>query len=243
MDWEGQPTSLSCVIAGNISRDREVLLETLEHLSKYYKTIFYIDGSLDHRNQLNDLDDSYAELKKYISRMDNVIYLHDNVAIADNVAFIAVNGWWTYDFNSDIDDDQAELFLRDNWGANTSELAKIYAMAYSDARYLVSSVEKLQDIEGLKKIVVITNTVPLPQLIHDTSTRESVKFNVLGNSLMSQCIVADENNLIDTWCFGHHDMPVDEIISGIRFVSNPRQNLEDAWDRLPYNPKKIIIDI
>ena len=92
------------------------------------------------------------------------------------------------------------------------------------------------------KIVIITNTVPLPQLIHDSDTRDSVRFNLLGNSLINQCILNDERNLIDTWCFGHYQNPVDEIINGIRFVSNPRHNIEDAWDKLPYNPKKIIID-
>ena len=58
LDWEGQPTSLSCVVAGNISQDRNVLLETLKHLSQCYKTVFYIDGHLDHRGQLMDISGS-----------------------------------------------------------------------------------------------------------------------------------------------------------------------------------------
>lgn len=242
LNWEGQPTSLSCVVAGNVSRDRNVLFETLEHLGQQYKHVFYIDGSLDHRNQLADLNDSYKELAQQISKIDNVVFLQDNVAIADKVAIVACNGWWTYDFNSDVSDDQAEMFLRDEWGCNTNELASIYAMAYGDARYLTVSIERLQEIQEIEKIIVITNTVPLPQLIHDTTTRDSIKFSILGNSLISQCLAADERNLIDTWCFGHYENSVDEIVAGVRFVSNPRRNLEDAWDKTPYNPKKIIID-
>lgn len=242
LDWEGQPTSLSCVVAGNISQDRNVLLETLKHLSQCYKTVFYIDGHLDHRGQLMDISGSYKELKLQISNIENVVYLHDNVAIATDIAVVACNGWWTYDFNPNIDGDQAEQLLKEDWKCNATELANVYALAYSDARYLVTSVEKLQEYEEIKKIVIITNTVPLPQLIHDTDTRDSVRFNLLGNSLVNQCILADKNNLIDTWAFGHYQNPVDEIINGIRFVSNPRYNTEDAWDRLPYNPKKIIID-
>ena len=241
-DWEGQPTSLYCVVAGNVSRDRNVLFETLKHLGNQYKTVFYIDGSLDHRDHLSSLNDSYNELKQQISRLGNVVFLQDNVVIADKVAFIACNAWWTYDFDPYIDGDQCELLLKEEWQCNNNELAQIYAMAYGDARYLTASISKLQDMAEVEKIVIITNTVPLPQLIHDTQSRESVRFNLLGNSLINQCVIADERKIIDTWCFGHYENSVDEIFDGIRFVSNPRRNMEDAWDKLPYNPKKIIID-
>ena len=243
LDWEGQPTSLYCVVAGNISRDRNVLLETLEHLGKQYKTVFYIDGSLDHRNQLDDFNGSYKELKQQISRMSNVIFLQDNVAISNGVAFLACNGWWTYDFDPMIDGDQSEQLLKEDWQCNPNEIANIYALAYSDVRYLNASIKKLQAIDEVEKIVIITNTVPLPQLIHDTATKESVRFNLLGNSLLNQCVLADTKGLIDTWCFGHYENPVDEVFDGIRFVSNPRRNMEDAWDKLPYNPKQIIVDL
>jgi len=242
LDWEGQPTSLYCVVAGNISRDRNVLLETLEHLGKQYKTVFYIDGSLDHRDQLSDISESFRELKCQIKKMNNVIFLQDNIAFTDNVAFIACNGWWTYDFDPYIDGDQTELLLKEEWQCNTGDLANVYALAYSDARYMSSSIKKLQEYEEIEKIVIITNTVPVPQLIHDTLSRESVRFNLLGNSLLRQCKIGDTRGLIDTWCFGHYENPVDEVFDGIRFVSNPRRNLEDAWDKIPYNPKKIIID-
>jgi len=243
LNWEGQPTSLYCVVAGNISRDRNVLLETLKHLGKQYKTVFYIDGSLDHRDHLSDMNESYKELKKQISRMGNVVFLQDNVAIYSGVAFVACNGWWTYDFNPLINDEQAEKLLKEDWQCNTNELANIYALAYSDVRYLSASIERLQTIEEVEKIIIVTNTVPLPQLIHDTASKESVRFNLLGNTLLNQCILADSKELIDTWCFGHYQNPVDEVFDGIRFVSNPRRNIEDAWDRLPYNPKQIIIDL
>ena len=242
LDWEGQPTSLSCVVAGNISQDRHVLLETVEHLSKHYKTVFVIDGHLDHKGNLLEIANSYKELKRQMSQIENVVFLHDNVAIATDVAIVACNGWWTYDFDPQIDGDQAERLLKEDWNCNDTELANIYALAYSDARYLTTSIEKLQEYKEIKKIVIVTNTVPHPGLIHDTDTRDSVRFNLLGNSLINQCILSDKRRLIDTWCFGHYHHPVDEIMSGIRFVSNPRYNLEDAWDRLPYNPKKIFID-
>ena len=236
-DWEGQPTSLNCVIAGNISEDRNTLLSTLEKLGKCYKSVFYIDGSLDHRHHLGNLSESHAELKRLISRMDNVVYLQDNCIIQDKVAIIGCNGWWTYDFSWDVEPQQAEQWLKEDWKINDVDIATIYSMAYGDARYLTSCVQKLQTYKNVEKIVIVTNTVPFAGLLScDRPLMDSVRINLMGNSLITQCMAADERELIDTWCFGYYHEPLEEYNSGIRFVSNPRA------DRLVYNPKRIVID-
>jgi len=236
-DWSGQPTSLNCVVAGNVSRSFDTTIRTLEHLGKCYKSVFYIDGSLEHRDCLPYLSENYAEFKKVISRMDNVVHMQDNVVIQENLAIVACNGWWTYDFNYDIDPEQAEKWLQEDWTINDTEIATIYSMAYGDARYLTSCIQKLQTYKNVKKIVVITNTVPFPGLLsHDQQLMNSVRFNLMGNSLIMQCLAADEKELIDTWCFGHYPEAIEEMNNGIRFVSNPKA------DHPVYNPKRIVID-
>lgn len=234
-DWTGQPTSLNCVVAGNVSEDRLVLLDRLEHLTTQYKSVFYVDGHVDHRFHLGHLGESYAELLDEVKSIPGVTFLHNNVAISEHVAFLGCNGWWTYDFNSNIDQDQVEMWMQKEFTCNQQDMANVYAMAYSDARYLASSVTKLQEMSEVKKIVMITNTVPAPYLVHDTLTHESMRSGILGNSLITQCVAADHRNLIDTWCFGHYQEAVDEMMNGIRFVSNP-------GTQSPYNPKKIFID-
>ena len=237
-DWTGQPTSLNCVVAGNVSRSFDTTIKTLEHLGECYKSVFYIDGSLEHRDSIQYLSDSYAEFKKIISRMDNVVHMQDNVIIQENLAIVACNGWWTYDFNYDIDPEQAEKWLQEDWIINDTEIATIYSMAYGDARYLTSCIQKLQTYKNVKKIVVVTNTVPFPGLLaHDTQLMSSVRMNLMGNSLVTQCLAADEKDLIDTWCFGHYPEPIEEFNTGIRFVSNPKAH------HPVYNPKRIEIDL
>jgi hypothetical protein len=236
-NWEGQPTSLNCVVAGNVSKDFDTTIKALEHLGEQYKSVFYIDGYLEHQNSLAYLDESYKEFKTVISRMDNVVYMQDNVVIQENLAIVAANGWWTYDFNFDVEPGEAEELLKSEWVINDTEIATIYSMAYGDARYLTSCIQKLQTYKNVEKIIVITNTVPYSGLLaHDKPLFESVRLNLMGNSLITQCLAADEKELIDTWCFGHYPEPLEEFNSGIRFVSNPKA------EHAVYNPKRIEID-
>lgn len=236
-DWTGQPTSLNCVVAGNVSRSFDTTIKTLEHLGECYKSVFYIDGSLEHRDSLSYMSESYSELRKQISRMDNVVYLHDNVIIQDKLAIVACNGWWTYDFNYDIDPPQVEEYLKKDWVINDAEVANIYSLAYGDATYLTTCVSKLQEYKNVEKILVVTNTVPYPAILaHDNGLMGSLRFNLMGNSLVTQCLAADKKDLIDTWVFGHYPEPLEEYNSGIRFVSNPKT------DHSVYNPKRIEIE-
>ena len=48
--WDCQPTSLYCVVAGNVHHDRLQLKHTLEKVATQYSTVMYIDGHLDHVN-------------------------------------------------------------------------------------------------------------------------------------------------------------------------------------------------
>jgi hypothetical protein len=50
-DWTGQATSPYCVVAGDVARDRQLLLaDVLKHLGECYPGgVFYIDGNDEHR--------------------------------------------------------------------------------------------------------------------------------------------------------------------------------------------------
>jgi len=47
-NWEDKATSLYCVVAGNISSDMGVLLNTLKYLTNFYQGIFYVPGALEY---------------------------------------------------------------------------------------------------------------------------------------------------------------------------------------------------
>ena len=61
-DWTGQPTSQYCVVAGDIARDRALVIDALEHLGTVYQGVFYIDGNDEHKDYGGNLSQSYKEL-------------------------------------------------------------------------------------------------------------------------------------------------------------------------------------
>lgn len=244
LDWTGQATSMLCVVAGDISRDRSVVIETLRHLGECYRAVFYIDGNDEHRFSLDDLGDSYRSLAKEIADIPNVTYLQDNVCIVDGVAFLGTNGWWTYDLDPDIDYDQSRLWFRDRYQINESAVSNVEAMAFNDYAYLAKSVERLQTHQDVRTIVLITHTVPSVDLVsHDNEIAGTYRLNSTGNSHILKALRADTEQKISTWCFGHYHNDIDSTIAGIRFVNNCRGRGKTPWSKAVYYPKRIEVEV
>ena len=125
-DWTGKPTSLFCLIPGNISSDVVTVHRVLKHLSNLYQGVFYIDGSLEN-SDMYSRDERVEELKQLCGGLRNVIYLHNNVVVIDGVALVAINGWYkNYKNNKIVDDFHAKCFR------------------FEDISYLEKTLEKLQ---------------------------------------------------------------------------------------------------
>lgn len=239
-DWTDKPTSPYCVVAGDVARDRQLLVDTLRHLGTVYAGVFYIDGNEEHKNYYNDLEDSYQDLKQSIVDIPNVIYIHDNVIIINGVAILATNGWWAWDFDESIDFDQSIDWFKGRTMANDYIIGEIAECAYNDTLYLVNSVRKLQTHPEVKDIVIISHTVPVPELVMpDPDLAGTWRFNVMGNKHLTRVFEADTENKISTWCFGHYHRPVDQIYNGIRFVNNCRGKGDSDWRQTVYQPKRI----
>lgn len=242
-DWTGQPTSMLCVVAGDISRDRDLVKETLTHLGQCYRAVFYIDGNDEHRWTLDDLGSSYRGLVEELGQIPNVVYLQDNVCIVDGVAFLGTNGWWSFDLDPEIDYDQSKLWFQDRYKVNHTISAAIETMSFQDFAYLANSIKKLQTHQDVKKIVVVTHTVPFLGLVdHDTEVSGTYRMNSTGNSNMMRILTEDTERKISTWCFGHYHGKIDSTISDIRFVNNCRGRGNTDWCQTVYYPKRIEID-
>lgn len=109
-DWTDRVTSPYCVVAGDIACDRSAVIETLAHLGRCYQAVFYIDGNDEHKYHMEDLDDSYRALAKQLAPLKNVVYLQDNVAVVDGIAFVGTNGWWGWDFDMTVDPTESALW-------------------------------------------------------------------------------------------------------------------------------------
>lgn len=240
-DWSGQATSPYCVVAGDVSRDRKILVDTLTHLGECYPGgVFYIDGNDEHRYSLDDLGASYFELSQEIKNIKNVVYMQDHVIIVNGVAFLATNGWWCYDFDSNIDLDQSVNWYQNHNNISQGAALAINGVAYHDAAYLINSVSKLQTHQEVKAIVLISHTVPAPWIIdHDIDLVDTWRFNCMGNRHLQQAVEEDTENKITTWCFGHYHKSVDRDFGGIRYVNNCRGRGDTDFSQSAYYPKRI----
>jgi len=243
-DWTGQPTAPYCVVAGDVSREHDLVAKTLRHLSECYAGVFYIDGNDEHRYRLEDLGDSYKNLKKQIQSIQGVVYLQDNVVIINGVAVLATNGWWGYDFDISVDYDATQDWYRDYTQSSQSAADSIVGIAYHDAAYMSNSIKKLQTHKEVKSIVVVSHTLPAPWLCdHDIDLVDTPRFNCMGNQHLQLCIDEDTENKIKVWAFGHYHRPVDQDLNGIRYVSNPRGRGNTPWIQAAYYPKRIEVKI
>ena len=245
-DWTGQATSPYCVVAGDVGRDRHQVIQCLKHLGKNYQAVFYVDGNDEHVDHWEDLDTSYRDLVRRIKRIDNVVYLQDNVVVINGVAILGTNGWWGFDFGRTVDATQSAQWFQQKWQGQASghALQQITAQSTNDALYMYHSVKRLQTHGDVRYIVMVTHTVPVPQLIqHDIELADTHRFNCMGNSSMDLCLEVDVQRKIHTWCFGHYHMPVDQTLQGVRFVNNCRGRGDSPYRQWAYQPRRIEIDV
>jgi predicted phosphodiesterase len=244
-DWTGQATAPFCVVAGDVARDRDVLIDTLTHLGKCYPGgVFYIDGNEEHKDYLEDLSESYRDLYQRVSQIKNVVYLQDNVVIVNGVAILGTNSWWTYDFDPSITVDQCIMHTQELYQISNSAITNIIGLAYHDAAYLVKSVEKLQKHSEVKSIVLVSHTIPAPWIIeHDPDLVGNWRFNVMGNTHIVKALNGDTENKIKTWCFGHYHRPTDRPSGDIQYVSNPKGRGDTKWCQHVFYPRRIEIEV
>ena len=243
VDWSVMPTSPVCVVAGNISCDRRLVLETLRELGRSYQAVFYIDGNHEHELHLNNLGYSYADLAHKISRIPNVVYLQDNVVVIDGVAILGTNGWWGFDLDLGVDPTGSAQQFQEQHNLSNEAVKAISRMSNTDAMYMVNSVKRLQTHPDVKKIVMVTHTVPDASLIaHDVNLEGRLAFNTMGNRMMQQALAVDSEHKIHTWCFGHYPGSVDQVRDGIRYVNNCRGRGNTAWCQHVYYPLRITVD-
>lgn len=241
-NWELQPTSPFCIVAGDIARDRNVLKHTLAHLGQCYQQVFYIDGNEEHRNYYDNLDASYDHLTDMIAGINNVVYLRNDIVVLNGVAIIAANGWWTYDFESYVHADNSIDWFCRYVGATREQALNIVDRAVEDAAYLINSVQKVQLHNDIRSIVMVSHTLPCSWLInHDITLINQSGFNCMGNQHMTQAFGADLEDKIKMWCVGHYHHNIDRELNGVRYVSNVRGRANTPWFNHAFYPKRLII--
>ena len=210
-DWTGKSSSLFCIVAGNVSDDLEVLGKTLRHLSENYRGVFFIDGSLEH-SKLEDYESRIENIKTLCDNIEGVVYMHNHVVILNSVAFVAINGWYGNRKRLDTYED----------------LEYIEKYMTEDVEYLSATIKKLQAHQDVKKIVIVSNSMPSEYLGF-----KSPRVTFSGILKPAIGLVYDTNYKVSNWLFGTNDIEVDVTLANRRYVNNP------IVSGVLYFPKKI----
>jgi hypothetical protein len=211
-NWEFKATSLYCVIAGNISNDLRTIEQTLAHIARFYHAVFYTPGFLEYQG-IDDLPYRTTEISDLCDTINGVTLLHHHVVIIDGVAIVGSNGWYGID----------EKF-------NIIERAQNEVFRYEDLAYLQATLEKLQMHLDVKKILIVSSSVPKIKLYfgeHAADTADQISLDIT--------LAADTQRKVKVWAFGTYEKIVDTQIEDIHYLNNP------YLKNRPYWPKKITI--
>jgi len=229
---------LYCIVAGNITADRTLLFEFLEILQRYYNAVFFVDGDLEHSCYEGNFAASYRNLQEGIGVLDNVLFLHENIVILNNVTLIGANGWTTFDFSNTSTVNLTIDFLTKSNMLTEEYANSIFKLAVSDQHYMYNSIETCQGMKDCKDLLLITNTVPVPDFInHNADFNGTVLGDTTGNNGITGCLSRDKNSKVKTWIFGKFPEDIDCNKDGIRYVSNPGTERDFST----YFPKRIEI--
>jgi hypothetical protein len=212
-NWEGKATSLYCIIAGNISADLYTIKQTLSHLSKFYQGIFYTLGSLEYHN-ISDVVKRTNEIRKACHSVRNLAIMHHHVVVIDGIAVIGANGWYG---NTTYDEETASI---------------IEVHRNEDILYLKNTIERLQKHLDVKKIVIVSNSVPGIELYfgeHPDTIDIQLNLNI--------ALIADTENKVSHWLYGTYGKVVDTNINDINYINN------SSFNRNPYWAKRVEIQI
>ena len=240
-NWNNHATSPWCVVAGDVCRDHQLLKNTMQHLAQCYQGVFYIDGNDEHYGRYQTMAKNYRDIQKLLKPLNNVVFLQDNVVILEDTAILGTNGWWSFDFDSDIGTQEVIEWWCKTYNLS-SDIVEIIRMASArDAVYLHRSLLRLQT-ESVKHIVIVTHTVPYHKIIrHDIDLADKCSFNVMGSNQLMSAFNEDLANKVHTWCFGHYHGSIDQIHHGVRFVNNCRGRSNSPYKKSVFHPLRIEI--
>jgi len=232
------------VLAGDISNDPELTVKVLAMAASAYENVIFVDGNHEHYSNGKyglDVSGAMGFFKEAIDLIPNVTYLSgDNNVIIDDTMFVGANAWYDFrmappQYTPEKCKEAWETSLNDfrlsNFDVEPEVLAGIQSALIAD------QVSKAQDNDDVKKIVVVTHTVPNTKgLLVKNNPSWDILNGCFGNSTMSNVWQVDTNRKIIHAVCGHTHYPNDFVDNdGIRFVINPRgyhgaeNELGDRW--------------
>ena len=223
-NWHDKPTSLYCILTGNISTDMKTVTQTLVHLSQQYQGVFYTPGTLEYETSRTNIHERTSQLVTLAQKVPNIVILHHNIVIVDGVAVVGSNCWETAHepgTSISIDDLKYNQYRLDDMG------------------FLHKTIEKLQRHLDVKKIVLVTNGVP-----NENCYFGEVPDYVATQTPLDTVLNADSESKVTHWVYGSYNKPVQATLilprkNDIQAVSNPLEGKNVKQ----FNPTRITISV
>jgi hypothetical protein len=136
------------------------------------------------------------------------------VVIIDGIAVIGANGW----YGNTIYDEA------------TASILEVHRN--EDILYLKNTIERLQKHLDVKKILIVSNSVPRIDLYfgeHPTTIDHQLNLNI--------ALLADTESKVSHWLYGTYGKIVDININDINYINN------SSFKRNPYWAKRVEITI
>ena len=140
--------------------------------------------------------------------------MHHHVVVIDGIAVVGANGW----YGNTVYDESMESLLE----VHRNE----------DILYLKNTLERLQKHLDVKKVVIVSNSVPSIDLYFGEHP------DTIDSYLnLSIALLADTENKVSHWMYGTYGKIVDTTINDINYFNN------SSFKRNPYWAKRIEITV
>ena len=241
-DWLYEQNSDILVVAGDTSDSVDITCEYLHKLTNYYNHVLVIDGNHEHQNNMENLEASIQYWKSCISQT-KATYLGDKQLLINDVKFIGICGWWSFDFGQpNIAAHQTISTCKNHYDMTDTIIKNQMNQSLLDANLLANMMVEATLDPNVKDIIVVSHSLPHSSCI--SWNRYPPDYNVVGcygNSRFQWTLDADINEKCRYWVFGHNHDTKNIPYKYLRFVSNPRGRRED-WNRVDYTALSIDIN-
>lgn len=218
------------LLAGDITKDLVQLDDFLEKASRVYRTVVYVDGNHEHRNNKSVLENS-IQLNRICKHTDlDVVYLdglYSNMFVLDDIAFIGGNGW--YDWRAF---DQRGSTFKDafsSWDDHSKDALLDFGLyewpnilGYEQVSKMAKSFEKANADPAISKIVMITHTCPHEAgLFYDPNDlANNAMAASYANTELGKIFDLNTNNKLKLWAYGHTHNRMQWDHKGVKMVNN-----------------------
>ena len=253
LDWRPikNPNVDVLVIAGDTANDVYETKRVIKGAQLHYTHVLYVCGNHDYyqtqRTKLKQNENPYTvsdivDFYARHSKLEGWTYLPADDCIIGDTVFIGENGWYGFghpDYSQNIQKNTWQMYMSDSRLIHfDTDLPEV--LAEKAANSLSAKIKKYDTSEDIKKIVVVTHTLPRIEAL--IIKPNDMVWNYLSGSFYNHNMkdVHLLSNKVKVWCFGHTHSQHDFTVDHARFVSNPRgypmENPYSTW-----SPKTVSI--